>query len=195
MAPIHAAALPFVVRREHGVIAGREITSTRDEIHGLLRLDGDRVVVQWRAARETSRVGSEIRTDRELAPVRDVALPLAGIASARVRWEWRRWPPRRVLLLTAADLRAFEALGSEPGVPGAGLVLEHPAELTLDLRRRDREAARAFVAELELALAERALRAAEQDALPAADAAPDTSRVLPAALHVELPPPGQRRRV
>src|SRR5215813_6116130 len=108
--PLHAAAFPFVLRREHGVVSGREITSTRDEIHGLLRLDGERLVVQWSASRETSRVGREIRTDRELAPVREVVLPLDAIAGAQIRWEWRRWPPRHVLVLTAADLRAFQSL-------------------------------------------------------------------------------------
>ena len=157
--PPHAAALPFVLRREHGVISGREITSTRDLIHGLLRLDGERLVVQWSASRETSRVGREIRTDRELAPVREVVLPLDAVAGAQIRWEWRKWPPRQVLVLTAADLRAFQSLAGETDTPG--LVLEHPAELTVELRRRDRAAAREFVAELDLALAEHALRLAE----------------------------------
>ena len=160
--PPHAAALPFVLRREHGVISGREITSTRDEIHGLLRLDGERLVVQWSTSRETSRVGREIRTDRELAPVREVVLPLDAVAGAQIRWEWRRWPPRQVLVLTAADLRAFQSLAGETNAPG--LVLEHPAELTVELRRRDRAAAREFVAELDLALADHALRLAERHA-------------------------------
>ncbi len=157
-----AGALPFVLRREQGVISGREITSTRDEIHGLLRLDVDRLVVQWSASRETSRVGREIRTDRELAPVREVVIPFDAIAGAHLRWEWRRWPPRHVLVLTAADLRAFQSLAGD--TDGPGLVLEHPAELTVALRGRDRAAAREFVAELELALAEHALRLAEEHA-------------------------------
>jgi hypothetical protein len=157
--PPHAAALPFVIHREHGVISGREITSTRDDIHGLLRLDGERLVVQWSASRETSRVGREIRTDRELGPVREVVVPLDAVAGAQLRWTWRRWPPRQVLVITAADLRAFQSLAGEPD--GPGLVLEHPAELTLELRGRDRAAAREFVAELELALADHALRLAE----------------------------------
>jgi len=160
--PPRAAALPFVLRREHGVISGREITSTRDVIHGLLRLDGERLIVQWSASRETSRVGREIRTDRELGPVREVALPLDAVAGARLRWEWRRWQPRQLLVLTAADLRAFQSLAGE--TDGPGLVLEHPAELTVELRRVDRAAASEFVAELELALAEHALRLAEEHA-------------------------------
>ena len=77
---LHSASLPFVIRREHGVVGTHEITSTREELHGLLRLDGDRLLIQWRSTREVSRVGREIRTDRDLAPIRDVALPLTGIA-------------------------------------------------------------------------------------------------------------------
>jgi hypothetical protein len=56
--------------------------------------------------------------------------------------------------VTAADLRAFE-----PVVGKGGLRLDHPAELVLRLRLRDRIAAQEFAADLELALAENALAA------------------------------------
>jgi hypothetical protein len=59
-------------------------------------------------------------------------------------------------VLTAADLRAFEEVAGQ-----AGLSLDHPAELALRLRSEDRAAGNEFVGELELALAERALAAAE----------------------------------
>ena len=152
----HSASLPFVIRRSQDVVGLVEITSTREELHGLLRLEGDRLQVQWRSSREISRVGLEIRTDRDLAPVRDVAIPLAGIAGAHVRRVWRGWRRRDVLVLTAADLRAFEELTGTAEV--SGLVLEHPAELLLELRSVDGEAARAFASELSLALAEDMLR-------------------------------------
>jgi hypothetical protein len=35
----HSAAIPFVLHRKHDVV-GLTITSTRETIHGLLRLDG-----------------------------------------------------------------------------------------------------------------------------------------------------------
>ena len=70
------AALPFFLRRKHEVVGAMEITSTTERIHGLLRLEDERLVVQWRVARATERVGSEIRTDREVEPVREVVLPL-----------------------------------------------------------------------------------------------------------------------
>jgi len=151
----HSAALPFVLTRSDDRIAGREITSTHETVHGLLRLDGDRVHVQWRVARSTDRVGREIRTDREVEPVREAVIPLSAIAGATVRWRWR-WPPGPYLVLTAADLRAFEEVAG-----ATGLNLNHPAELALPLRRADRSLGGEFAGELELALAEGALAAAE----------------------------------
>jgi hypothetical protein len=158
---MRTTALPFVLRREHSVVGRSEITSTRDELHGLLRLDEHRLVIQWRTSREVSRVGREIRTDRELAPIREVSIPLSGLAGARIRRIWRRWWRLDVLVLTAADLRAFDALTDESGT--SGLVLEHPAELVLELRSTDRPLAREFVSELRLALTERMLRAADEE--------------------------------
>jgi hypothetical protein len=160
---IPQAAVPFVIRREHGVVRWFEITATVEVSHGLLRLEAGRIVAQWSTARETSRVGSEISVDRQLGPVQEVALPLAGMAGARVRWRPVPWPPRWQLVLRAADLTVFDALAGE-----ARLLLEHPAELVLDVRRADRAVAREFAADLELTLAERSLQVAERQArLPA----------------------------
>jgi hypothetical protein len=150
----HVAALPFFLRRSEDVIAGGEITSTAETVHGLVRVEGERLVLQWRVSRETDRVGREIRTDREVDPVKEVAIPLHGVASAKVRASWWPWSGAR-LILTAADLRAFEHVAG----PG-GLRLDHPAELVLRLRLRDRIAAQEFTGELEMALAEQALRTA-----------------------------------
>jgi hypothetical protein len=150
-------ALPFVLRRSSDVVAAREITSTVETVHGLLRMDGERLVVQWRVARSTDRYGKEIRTDREVEPVREAVVPLAAIAGAAVRWRWSRWPPGPHLVLTAADLRAFEEVAG-----AAGLRLDHPAELWLPLRRADGAAAAEFAGDVALAAAERALHAAEE---------------------------------
>lgn len=89
--------------------------------------------------------------------MREVVVPLAGIAAARVNRAWWRWPRGPRLVLTAADLRAFEAVAGQ-----AGLRVDHPAELVLRMRRADHAAAIEFAGELELALAERALQAAER---------------------------------
>jgi hypothetical protein len=61
----HFAALPFFLRRSREVVSAEEITSTAERIDGLLRLDGEQLIVQWRVAREIDRVGQEIRTDHE----------------------------------------------------------------------------------------------------------------------------------
>ncbi|MDX1546593.1 MAG: hypothetical protein R3247_06380 [Rhodothermales bacterium] len=159
---LHASALPFVVRRTHQVISGNEVTSTREVLHGLLHLDGDRLRVQWRTTREISQYGREVRTDRELAPLREVSIPLSGLAGARVRRRWRRWRFVEGVVLTAADLRAFDALAAEADAPG--LVLEHPAEVMLDVRRADRALAREFVSELRLAISELRLASYEEPA-------------------------------
>lgn len=168
----HLAAVPFLLVRSHDVI-GREITSTSETIHGLLRLDGTRLVVQWRLERTTERIGSEIRSDREVEPVREVVLPLESVAGAELRTSIWPWIRRARLVLTAADLRAFEPIAG-----AAGLEVDHPAELVLFVRRADLAIAAEFVGELELAIAERALVLAEGDA----------SSALPGATAGSLPP-------
>lgn len=168
-----AAAVPFVIRRTHNVVSGPEVTAIREDSHGLLRLEAGKLVAQWSTAREASRVGHEIRVDRSLGPVEEVSVPLAALAGARVRWRLLPWPPRWQLVLRAADLQAFRALAGE-----AGLLLEHPAELVLDLRRADRVAAREFAAELDLALAEAALEAAEGEGRLGTSDPTDSARQL-----------------
>jgi hypothetical protein len=152
----HYAALPFTLRRSKDVVGAKEITSTKETVHGLLRLDGDRVLIQWRTSRAIDRVGTEIRTDREVEPVRELSLPLAALAGAEVRWSWLHWPPGPHLVLTGADLLAFEGLAGREG-----LELKHPAQFAIRIGRGSRLAALEFASELGLALADRALRAAE----------------------------------
>ena len=145
----HSAALPFTLKRSQDVIGASEITSTTETVHGLLRLEGERLVIQWRLGRKTDRIGNEIRTDQEFEAVRQVVIPLDAVAGAAVRrrW-WQLWSGPR-LILTASDLQAFEEVAGE-----GGLRLAHPAELVLRLRRSDRLAAEEFSAELALAVAE-----------------------------------------
>jgi hypothetical protein len=150
------AAVPFHLVRSQDQFTGATVTSTREVIHGLLRLEGDRMVVQWRLARRTDHMGAmTVRSDEELGSVRELVVPLAGVAGAQVRRRW--WLPRNpVLVLRAADLRAFEEVAGD-----GGLKLDHPAELLLGLRRSDLLVAEEFAAEVTLAVAERALGAGE----------------------------------
>jgi hypothetical protein len=148
-------SLQFTLRRSEDIVGVTEITSTRETVHGLMRVEGENLIIQWRVARSTDRVGMVIKTEREMEPVREVVVPLAALASARFGWRWR-WPPGRRFILTASDLRAFEPLST------AGFELDNPTELAVGIRRPDRLAAREFAGDLDLALAERAVAAAEQ---------------------------------
>jgi hypothetical protein len=157
------SALPFTLRRSDTSYGKEgEFVTTTEHVVGLLRLDTDRLVVQWRRSRSTQLVGMEMRTDRDVEQVREVVIPLAALAGAAVRWIWWRWPPGLHLVLTGADLVAFEEIAGE-----SGLRLDHPAELVLRIRRTDGHAARMFAGELELAVADLALRDAERPLLDA----------------------------
>lgn len=160
---INSVAVPFVVRRDNDVIAQGEITSTTEELHGLLRIVDDTLVVQWRPSREVTRVGSEIRTDREIMPVQEARIPLEAVASARVMTGWPKFLRSPRLEIIGGDLAAFEVLRGAEGMPG--LVFEHPAELKVELRKVDRPIAEEFCAELELVNAGRALADAERRSL------------------------------
>jgi hypothetical protein len=150
------ATLPFQLSTEHQVISGGSVTTTEERRNGVLRLENDAVVVQWRVEREIQRIGPEIRTDTELAGIREVTVPIRALGHARVqtrrRWWWRKWE----IVLTARDLQAFDALAREDGF---GFV--HPSELILPLRKDAVEAARDFASEVELAIAEHALALAQ----------------------------------
>jgi hypothetical protein len=149
---MNSVALPFSLKRSNDVIAGGEVTSTTETVHGLLRLEAERLVVQWRISREVSRVGREIRTDEELQPVREVSVPLDALADAAIKQRGWGWFRTTRLTLTAADLRAFEEVAG-----AAGLQLEHPATLALSIPSADQLAAREFAADLNVRLAERTL--------------------------------------
>ncbi|MBT8462371.1 MAG: hypothetical protein KJO44_07570, partial [Gemmatimonadetes bacterium] len=140
------AALPFILEGKEEVLGISELTSTKDTIHGLLRLDGDKLVIQWRL---TIKIEHLTETDEEHGDVNTHVLPLDSIVGValRHRW-WELWLGPR-LVLTATDMLAFEHLTGEEGLP-----LSHPAELAFRLRRRERLAGEEFVAEMILAMAE-----------------------------------------
>ena len=149
------SALPFVITRAREQASGPEVIAIREELHGLLRIEGTHLVVQWRLARERTRVGREGAGQREQEPVREVAIPLAALANARVQRSGRWWSKKQTsLVLTASDLRAFAPLA---GIGGP--TPEHPGELVVPIRPEDEGAVSAFTTELEMALAEQTLRA------------------------------------
>lgn len=192
---LRSAALPFVVRRENWVVSSSwfndEFTSTRDELYGLVRLVGDSLVWQWRRAREVSQFGREFRADRELAPVREAVIPLAGLATAEVRWLWRGLLPRPTLTVVAADLRALDPLAGDAEDPG--LVFEHPGELVLEIRLSDRHLARNFASELRLAISEEMLRRLEESEHHADEPLPPARTLDHGLLAADAPSPGHDR--
>jgi hypothetical protein len=159
----HSVSLPFTIRRSDDVVGAGSFTQTKETIHGLLRLVEDRIIIEWRLYRETGYVGRVIRTDRQVDAVRTVTVPLHRVAGAHVQQSRLPWPFRPVLILTAADLQAFEEIAGEHG-----LQLAHPAELVLTLRRSDRLRADEFAAELALAIAEHGESSAPRQSLPEA---------------------------
>lgn len=173
-----SAALPFVLKRGSDVFSGDGFTSTRETVHGLLRLEGGQLRIQWRVGTKTERFGDDMSVTSDVGRVHETVVPLARVAGASVRRRWWDWLMGPRIVLTAGDLAAFEELAGPDG-----LRLDHPAELVLRLRRSDGLAGEEFSAELELALAERALGGGSGESLP--DAAtprlepptpPDSSR-------------------
>jgi hypothetical protein len=151
------AALPFVLSRKQQVY-GAEYQVTRETLHGLLVLQGEQLTVQWRREQQTNRYGQEVRSDRAIDAVRTTAVPLTALTSARLEERW--WRRSASLVLTAADLAAFDAVAGTDG-----LQLDHPGELRVPIVRAAREQARSFTNELEYVLAEMAMRRAEADEL------------------------------
>ena len=160
--------MPFVLSRQQQIV-GKEITTTVEVVHGLIQVADNRMRLQWRTSRETARVGKEVRTDVELDAVAEAELPLQAIANVEVRTRWWSrlgFPGATDLIVRAADLRAFEVVAG-----AAGLVLAHPAELVIPVRKNDRTSAYEFAAEAMLALAElgeqdRALSPGESETQP-----------------------------
>ncbi len=152
------AALPFILRRSKSSFTADSMTTTRETVHGLLRLEGDELTLQWRRGRKTNHMGSTAQhADEEFESVREATVPLSALAGAVVRrpW-WRFWSGPRIVLL-ASDLQALDAVAGEHGLRQA-----HPAKLVLGVRRSDALLAMEFAAELELAVAERALARSDE---------------------------------
>jgi hypothetical protein len=146
---VRTATLPFFFTRGDDEMSGVSIITTRETVHGLLRLEGMALRIQWRLATKTERIGWSVETDHEVQAVQEIVVPVGRMAGATVRRGWWTWPPGLRLILTAADLTALEEFAGRDG-----LSLTHPAELVLRIRRSDRLAAEESCAELALAVSE-----------------------------------------
>ena len=74
------ATLPFTLRRSTDEFTMLGMTTTTEKVHGLLRLEGEEVTVQWRLNRTTDHLGgAKYHTDEEIEPVREVTIPLSAL--------------------------------------------------------------------------------------------------------------------
>lgn len=147
------AAVPFTFRRSSDLYtSGGGYKATTETAHGLVRLEADRLVVQWRlAVRTEAMLGAGYETREEIEPVREIVIPLAKVAGAVVPEGWWTKLAGPRLVITAADLVAFEEIAGQQG-----LRLKHPSKLVLRVKRADRLIAEEFAAELALAVAQQA---------------------------------------
>ena len=143
------SAVPFTLKRSSDLYtSGGGYESTTETAHGLVRLEEDRLVIQWRVALLTeSMERSGYETREAIEPVKEIVIPLSKVAGASVperKW-WRLGGPK--LTITASDLLAFEKIAGPQG-----LRLKHPSKLVLRVKRADRLIAEEFAAELALTL-------------------------------------------
>ena len=142
-------AVPFTLKRSSDLWDAKGGYESRTETaNGLVRLEADRMVIQWRLAVRTEVYGTTYETREEIEPVKEIVIPLEDVAGAVVpeRPWWSLVGPK--LVITASDLLAFEKIAGQQG-----LKLKHPAKLVLRINRGDRLIAQEFAADLALVVA------------------------------------------
>lgn len=76
------ATLPFTLHRSSDKFTSSSMTTTTETLHGLLRLEGEEVSVQWRLDREIDHLGGlNLYTDEEIEKVCEVTIPISPLAS------------------------------------------------------------------------------------------------------------------
>jgi hypothetical protein len=144
--------LPFTLEPNDEVeFSAGSIRSAATRLHGIARLAGDRLVLQWSGEAEITTVrGPEVSHRVQSLPVHEVAVPVGALGGVRRRG-WLR--PR--LELWSTDLTMLRE------VPGA-----RRGRLRLRIARGDRALADELIASLELAMADAALSASDARELP-----------------------------
>jgi hypothetical protein len=151
----------FVKTLDAQVHGPTQVTTTQELCEGLLRIDDDALVFQVLVTRTVTKVGgASVNTDRFTEPVREMRVPIAALATIRIRRTG--WLRRREVVITARDLKAFINL------PGA-----RAQELKIPVLRQNADAAAEFVGTVELAMADYALKLAESGGLPELSAGRD----------------------
>ncbi len=123
-----------------------DVRDVRYRVHGVVRLEGAALVLQWSGERHVTEVkGPEVSERVEPLPVRTLQIPGARLGLIERRGWWR---PRVEVVVT--DLALLE------GVPGAAR-----GRLALVIARRDTALADEFISNVRVLMADAAIAAAE----------------------------------
>ena len=146
------SAVPFRLKRSSDLWdSSGGYTTTTETAHGLVRLEEERLVIQWRREVRTESMAGKsglYATEEEIEPVKETIIPLHHVAGAMVARPWWRILTGPRLVIAAANLLAFEKIAG-----AQGLKLKHPAKLELRIKRADCLIAEEFAAEMALTVA------------------------------------------
>jgi hypothetical protein len=150
--PGHAVSFTLALPKE-ATVAGGQVVSKEYVIRGLVRLEGDRLTLEWSGSVEiTEVIPGSVRKLRQSVPAQRLVLPMMRIAAFELHRRW--WRPY-------IELKT-NGIGPLELVPGA-----QAGRVALHIGRRERRAASELISDVQLAMADAALREAEsQGQLP-----------------------------
>lgn len=159
---MHAVrSLPFVFSRLTNTMETNNVVYTRENVQGLLRIEGKQLHVQWRMTRSVDHYGVQVSSDSEQYPLREHAIPISKLSEVRVRRSMFQIPFRRVLIIVSSDMQAFDPLTGDGDLPG--LTLAHPAELKIQVRRQDYKLMDDFASHLKAVISEQFLESMQNE--------------------------------
>lgn len=145
--PIVAVPFSFTLPKEASV-DGSGVQSKVYQVRGMARLDDDRLTLEWSGSVEITEVrGKGVRTLRQSVPAQRLVLPTSRIARFELRGRW--WKP--YVELCTDSIAPLELVPTAI----AGRVI-------LRIARSDWGAARDLTSQVQLAMADAALRDAER---------------------------------
>lgn len=113
-----AAALPFKLKCTKDEFGAASMTTTTETVHGLLKIEGEYVEIQWRLARRTEKLGAGINAS-DLEAFEGIAGP-DGLRLSH--------PAQLVLGLKFRDRLPGEEVAAELDLAVAKVGLEPPPE-------------------------------------------------------------------
>ncbi len=109
--PAAPAPLPFTLKVPgKDDITGADISSTTFRFHGLLRFDGQELLLEWAGTADIDEVsGLDVRSETISLPAESLAVPIERIRTVELHPGW--WRPH--LEVTGSDLGALATVPSE----------------------------------------------------------------------------------